>query len=156
MCFTQEPIPKVISSRTLSNYGPDAPFRQRGIIRDWVEDIFIRGGHQNLIEFGTTVELAVKRGEAWVLTLRKVLPGSTKNNWWQEVFDAVVVATGHFSLPYIPDIPGLLEYDDKFPGRIRHSKHYRSKEEFQGKVRLPRSSSPAAPSHFVRNVHSLI
>ncbi|EXJ58259.1 hypothetical protein A1O7_05684 [Cladophialophora yegresii CBS 114405] len=133
MCFTQEPIPEILSERTLAQYGSNAPFRHREVIRDWVEDIFIRGGGLDLVEFHTTVERAEKRGDKWVLTLRKAAPGATKNIWWQEVFDAVVVATGHFSIPYIPAIPGLVEYDEKFPGRIKHSKHFRSVDEFSGK-----------------------
>ncbi|KAK1718097.1 putative dimethylaniline monooxygenase [Colletotrichum acutatum] len=133
MAFTQEPIPQVLSDRTLSQYGPGAPFRHREVIREWIEEIFTRGGHEKLIEFSTTVELAEKRGEEWVLTLRKVVPGKSKDYWWQETFDAVIVASGHFYLPYIPDIPGIVEFDEKFSGRIKHSKHFRDSEEFRGK-----------------------
>jgi cation diffusion facilitator CzcD-associated flavoprotein CzcO len=143
MCYTQEPIPEILSERTLAQYGSNAPFRHREVIRDWVEDIFVRGGGLDLVEFHTTVERAEKRGDKWVLTLRKAAPGATKNIWWQEVFDALVVATGHFSIPYIPAIPGLVEYDERFPGRIKHSKHFRSVDEFAGKVRLPWTFSGA-------------
>lgn len=136
MSFTQEPIPEVLSKRTLEQYGGKAPFRHREVIREWVENIFLDKGHQNLIEFNTTVEHVEKKGEEWVLTLRKILPGSIKNYWWQEVFDALVVASGHYSLPYIPNIPGIVEYEAKFPGRIRHSKHFRSTDDFKGKVRF--------------------
>lgn len=135
MCFTQEPIPEILSERTLAQYGSNAPFRHREVIRAWVEDIFVHGGTDRLIEFNTTVERAEKKGDEWLLTLRKATPGGRKNYWWQEVFDAVVVATGHFSLPYMPEIPGLAEYDERYPGRIKHSKHFRSVHEFEGKVR---------------------
>ena len=135
MCFTKEPIPEILSERTLAQYGSNAPFRHREVIRGWVEDIFVRGGTLELIEFNTTVERAEKKRHEWILTLRKETPGSKKNYWWQEVFDALVVATGHFSLPYVPSIPGLAEYDEKYPGSIKHSKHFRSVDEFRGKVR---------------------
>ncbi|KIW57705.1 hypothetical protein PV05_02267 [Exophiala xenobiotica] len=134
MCFTKEPIPEILSERTLAQYGSNAPFRHREVIRGWVEDIFVRGGTLELIEFNTTVERAEKKGHEWILTLRKETPGSKKNYWWQEVFDALVVATGHFSLPYVPSIPGLAEYDEKYPGSIKHSKHFRSVDEFRGKL----------------------
>ncbi|KAJ0358053.1 hypothetical protein COL154_009504 [Colletotrichum chrysophilum] len=134
MAFTQEPIPKILSERTIAQYGPGAPFRHRELIREWVEAIFTRGGHDKLVEFSTTVELAEKKGDEWVLTLRKVVPGKSKDYWWQETFGAIVVGSGHFYLPYIPDISGLIKYDEKFPGRVKHSKHFRSPEEFRGKV----------------------
>ncbi|OAL40688.1 hypothetical protein AYO20_00424 [Fonsecaea nubica] len=133
MCFTQEPIPEILSERTLVQYGSNAPFRHREVIRGWVEDIFVRGGTHHLIEFNTTVERAQKKGDEWVLTLRSAPPGSKMNYWWQEVFDALVVATGHFSLPYVPDIAGLADYDERYPERIQHSKHFRSVEQFRGK-----------------------
>ena len=134
MCFTQEPIPDIISDRSLAQYGSNSPFRHREVIREWVEQIFVRNDNIGLVEFHTTVESAQKKGDEWVLTLRKEIPGD-KNYWWQEVFDALVVATGHFSLPYVPQIPGLVEFDQRFPGKIRHSKHFRSADEFKGKVR---------------------
>ncbi|EXJ78573.1 hypothetical protein A1O1_08974 [Capronia coronata CBS 617.96] len=154
MSFTQEPIPNIISERALAQYGPNAPFRHREVIREWVEEIFNHAGHQDLVEFNTTVEHAEKRGDEWVLTLRKLIPEKKRNHWWQEVFDAVVVATGHFSLPYVPDIPGLVEYDQRFPGTVRHSKHFRSTNEFKGmKVVLVGGSVSAFDAlHEIRTV----
>lgn len=134
MSFTQEGIPAVLSQQTLERYGPDAPFRHWPIVRQWVEDIFTRGGHDKLVEFNTTVEKVEKHDQKWVLTLRKETPQDTTDEWWAEEFDAVVVASGHYNLPYIPDIPGLSEYEDRYPGSIRHSKHYRSVDEFRNKV----------------------
>ncbi|KAH8881781.1 FAD/NAD(P)-binding domain-containing protein [Thozetella sp. PMI_491] len=133
MAFTQEPIPALVSDRTRSQYGSDAPFRHRELLREWTEDIFTRGAHGSLVEFNTTVELAEKVGDEWVLTLRKVVSGEMRNTWWQETFDAVVVATGHYYLPHIPKIPGLLEYQNKYPERILHTKHYPTAEQFRGK-----------------------
>ncbi|KAF4545482.1 Thiol-specific monooxygenase [Lasiodiplodia theobromae] len=133
MSYTQEPFPNIISEQSLSRFGPDAPFRHRKVIRDWVESLFVQAGHTKLIEFSTTVELAEKRGEEWILTLRKEIPGRDRDIWWQETFDALVVASGHYYVPFIPTIPGLIEYDQRFPGRIHHSKHYRSPELFRDK-----------------------
>lgn len=116
-------------------YGTGAPFRDRETTRGWVEDIFVKNGNDKFLELGTTVERAVKEGDEWVLTLRKEGPG--KDYWWREWFDALVVATGHYNIPWFPDIPGLVEYDERFPGRIMHSKHFRSAHKFKGKVRMP-------------------
>lgn len=134
MAFTQEPIPSVVSEFTKSQYGPKSPFRHREVIRQWVEDIFTRGGHSDLIEFNTTVERAQKHGDEWVLTLRKAVPGQQRNEWWQETFDALIVASGHYHLPWIPDIPGLAAYEARFPERIQHTKHYLTADAYRDKV----------------------
>lgn len=137
MCFTQEPLPEKLSEQTLKLYGPDAPFRHREIIRDWVEGIFRRGGYEKLITFNTTVENIHKRSSSWVLTLRQEVIGGDKDRWWQQEFDAVVVASGHYNIPYIPNIPGLVEYEKRYPGSIMHSKHYRDTDAFREKVCIP-------------------
>lgn len=134
MSYTQEPFPEIVSEQTLERFGPNAPFRSREVIRDWVESLFNKTGHDKLVEFNTTVELAEKRGEEWVLTLRKEIQGKTKDYWWQETFDALVVASGHYYIPFIPRLPGLVEFDERFPGKILHSKHYRNPEDFRNKV----------------------
>ncbi|KIH88119.1 hypothetical protein SPBR_06553 [Sporothrix brasiliensis 5110] len=145
MSFTQEPIPAVVSEHARAQYGAHAPFRHREVIRRWVEGIFAAGDHRPLVSLGTYVERAEKRGAEWVLTLRaetvpsnkrstsKPKPVEAVNTWWHETFDAVVVASGHYSLPYLPPIAGLAEYDEAFPGRIRHSKHFRNADDFAHK-----------------------
>ena len=132
MSYTQEPFSEKLSERTLAEYGSPAPFRHHTLIRDWVEGIFLRGGHDKLLELNTTVERAVKEKDEWVLTLRKEASGN--NYWWRERFDGVVVASGHYNVPWFPDIPGLAEYNECFPGRVLHSKHFRNASGFAGKV----------------------
>lgn len=136
MAFTQEPFPDELSQRTLAEYGAGAPMRHHSVIREWVERIFSRGGLEGLLELNTTVERVEKVGGEWVLTLRKESGG--RNYWWREEFDAVVVSTGHYHVPWFPDIPGLFEYEEKFPGSIVHSKHFRTASQFKDKVRCVR------------------
>ncbi|KAF2095767.1 thiol-specific monooxygenase [Rhizodiscina lignyota] len=131
MSYLNYPFPEDISQDIREKYGPEAPFRDREVIRQWVEDIFVRNGLEELLELNTTVEHAEKKNGEWILTLRKDGPG--KNQWWQESFDALVVASGHYNIPWIPQIPGLLEYDAKFQGRVTHSKHFRDAKKFRGK-----------------------
>jgi trimethylamine monooxygenase len=47
------------------------------------------------------------------------------------IFDYVVVASGHFSTPNVPEWPGF----DKFQGRILHAHDFRDALEFANKVR---------------------
>ncbi|GFP55635.1 thiol-specific monooxygenase [Trichoderma asperellum] len=51
--------------------------------------------------------------------------------WWEETFDAVVLANGHYSVPTIPNVKGLNEYIEKFTGRVVHSKTYRSASSYK-------------------------
>jgi trimethylamine monooxygenase len=51
------------------------------------------------------------------------------NKTSKDIFDYVIVSTGHFSVPFIPEYPGM----KSFPGRIMHSHDFRDAEEFRGK-----------------------
>lgn len=52
-----------------------------------------------------------------------------------QTFDAVVVATGHYHAPYVPDLPGLTNWRNKWPKNVIHSKQYRVPEQFKDKVK---------------------
>ena len=55
-------------------------------------------------------------------------------------FDYVVVSTGHFSVPFIPEYKGM----NSFPGRIMHSHDFRDAEEFRNKNVIVLGSSYSA------------
>ncbi|CEL04983.1 hypothetical protein ASPCAL06105 [Aspergillus calidoustus] len=138
MRFSQEPIPEVRSAASIRLHGPDTPFRHHTVIQKYIESLVTRKGYSRLVEYNTTVENAEKRSEEgankWVLTLRKQTPGLEKDYWWQEAFDAVVVATGHYSVPYIPHIKGLSEFAAAAPGSVIHTKAFRHPEAYRGKT----------------------
>lgn len=48
-------------------------------------------------------------------------------------FDAVVVASGHYSTIYIPDVKNIKKFHEAHPGIITHSKSYRSADSFANK-----------------------
>ena len=90
--------------------------------------------------FHTRVEDAEKSddGSQWNLRTITLLkshgrPRIVERNW---AFDAIVVATGHYSLPRIPDIPGLAEWKAHFSENIIHTKQYRLPEQFTSKTVL--------------------
>ena len=140
MSFSQEAIPAVRSQWSIERHGQDTPFRHHSVIRKYVEDLFTVKGYQSLVQFDTTVERAVKDlNGKWVLTLRRTEigdgdEGGKSDYWWEEGFDAVVVASGHYAVPYIPAIPGLKEFAARYPGSVEHTKHYRGPEKYHGKV----------------------
>ncbi|KAM7193729.1 hypothetical protein V8F33_007663 [Rhypophila sp. PSN 637] len=117
------------SDRTFA-YGPFPPHY---IPRQYIEDYFSHHETDRFLSLNTTVEDVSKippteKGgqQRWKLTLRKYDPLQHIDLWWEESFDAVIIATGHYSVPCIPSVKGLEEYIQKYPGRVIHSKPYRS------------------------------
>lgn len=138
MSFSQEAIPTVRSQWSIERHGEDTPFRHHTVIRKFIEDLFHRKGYQDLVQYNTTVERAIKDpiSQKWVLTLRRTEEGNGAKSdyWWSEEFDAVVVASGHYAVPWIPAIPGLKEFAERYPGSVLHTKQYRGPEKYSGKV----------------------
>ncbi|KAF9892972.1 hypothetical protein FE257_000564 [Aspergillus nanangensis] len=144
MEYSQEPIPAIRSATSTALHGPDTPFRHHPVIRQYVEDLLTRHGYQDLVEYNTTVERAVKDAHEgkWVLTLRRA--GDTHDYWWTETFDALVVASGHYAVPYVPAIPGLREFQRRYPGSVEHTKQYRGPEKYRGKKVITVGASVSA------------
>lgn len=140
MSFTgggAEDIPAERSEWSVSRHGADTPFRHWGVLRRYVEGLWARDGYAGLVSFNTAVERAVKVGGEWEVTLRREGEDG-KDEWWVEKFDAVVVASGHFNVPWIPAIEGLEEFESSRPGSVLHSKMFRGRDGFRGKVSGPK------------------
>ncbi|EHY55306.1 monooxygenase [Exophiala dermatitidis] len=90
---------------------------------------------RHLIRFHTAVRdvkqfIDSKTGqERWALQAEDLQTKQTIS----EEYDAVVVANGHYTVPYVPDIKGVAEWNATYPGHIIHSKAYRKPEDFTGK-----------------------
>lgn len=81
------------------------------------------------IKFRTQVLKVEPRDEsAWSLKYTNLESGSIA----EQEYDAVVVASGHFSVPFIPSINGLEDWYREHPGSISHSKYYRLPDTFAG------------------------
>ena len=141
MSYSQEPIPTIRSQWSIDRHGPETPFRHHSVIREYVEKLITEKGHHGLVQYNTTVERAVKEHDTqkWILTIRRreLNAGNPSDYWWIEEFDAVVVASGHYAVPYIPAISGLDEFSSLYPGSVEHTKHYRGPEKYRGKVQIP-------------------
>ncbi|KAG6907920.1 hypothetical protein DXG01_006850 [Tephrocybe rancida] len=97
------------------------------------------------VSYNTRVELVEKRyneyGEeaGWTLTLKQVIATgkeSSKAIWSREDFDAVVVASGRYNAPNIPNIAGLAAWAERFPGQLTHSRQYRRPQTYANKTVL--------------------
>lgn len=105
-------------------YGPFVP---HWIPKQYIENYFSWHRLDKLLHTRTTVEevLAIASNR-WKLTLRKYDAPRQVDEWWEEEFDAVVIANGHYAVPFVPAVPGLDDWLARFPGRVHHSKTYRS------------------------------
>jgi cation diffusion facilitator CzcD-associated flavoprotein CzcO len=75
------------------------------------------------------VDVRPDKLQSWVLEYQDL----TSDDRHTEPFDAVIVATGHFSMPYVPRIDGLEEWNRMYPDSISHSKYYRAPDSVGGK-----------------------
>ncbi|OAG12346.1 FAD/NAD(P)-binding domain-containing protein [Paraphaeosphaeria sporulosa] len=132
MSFSQEPIPTERSQLSISRHGKETPFRHHSIVRNYIAGLVDRNGYENLVSYNTAVELAEKDGKEWRLVLRRE-SSSQEDEWWEERFDAVIVASGHYNVPYIPKIKGLADLEKARPGSVKHSKMFRGRDAYRGK-----------------------
>ncbi|KAK5058596.1 hypothetical protein LTR84_010859 [Exophiala bonariae] len=120
----------------------DAPFADSDPLfpgHEAVLDYLIRYAEEvrHLIRFNTKVDRVDLRVEDW--------EGRTKDLWTvsstdlmtgvktSKTYDAIVVANGHYTVPYVPAIPGLDKLNIRHPGVVLHSKAYRRPEDFTDK-----------------------
>jgi cation diffusion facilitator CzcD-associated flavoprotein CzcO len=95
-------------------------------LEDYAEEV------KNTVQFETQVvdvQLKDPSSSTWVVTTKNLRTSVAQ----ADVYDAVVVASGHFTVPYLPDIPGIQKWDKSYPGAILHSKLYDSPEVFRNK-----------------------
>lgn len=95
---------------------------------------------QETIVFRTRVESVLKGpdDDQWQVKTSKLVASSpsytlSKESW---SFDSIVVASGRYGPPRVPDIPGLPIWKHRFPGRVTHSKQYRSPTPYRGRTVL--------------------
>lgn len=131
MSFSHTPFPSVNSANSTKYLGHSNPTRPFRVVAKYLDDIF--RDYLHLASFRTTVVKVEKRSEKWNLILRQsghLENGEPKDYWWEEQFDAVIVASGHYSVPFVPDIAGLKDAVGKYPKHFEHSKEFRNPDTY--------------------------
>ncbi|KAH3672177.1 hypothetical protein WICMUC_004406 [Wickerhamomyces mucosus] len=101
-------------------------------VRDYIRRYFARHSKDH-IELNTSVEEVYKdysfSDSKFVLTLRKNTNDRDTNGgyidtWYKKEFDALLIATGHYNVPFIPEVDGLDKVFAKYPSKLIHSKYF--------------------------------
>lgn len=126
-------IPKFLMAFSDKPFPDDAPlFPKHEMVLKYLEEYAEEVRH--LIRFQTQV-LDVRlqdypgAPDQWAVTsvdLRTLTPTTS-------VYDAVIAANGHYTIPHVPDIKGVGVWNKAYPGSIIHSKTYRKPEAFMNK-----------------------
>lgn len=117
----------------------------RSAVRDYIDRYISRNKDKENVKLvlGTTVEDLEKvapRADSdlpylFKLTLRRRLQDGT-DEWFQNTFDAVIVTVGHYHIPFIPEVPGLKEFQEERPHAIQHAKFFRNAVPYTNKTVL--------------------
>ena len=115
---------------------PIPSFPPREVLYDYILGRAKKANIKKYIQFSTTVTEAKFNGNQFeVSVLNKKENTITSDN-----YDYLIVASGHFSVPYIPEYQGM----KSFPGRILHGHDFRDAEEFRNKDVVVLGSSYSA------------
>jgi len=104
-------------------------FPKHAEVQEYIEDYSQDVRH--LIQFETQViDLQHNTSGSWTLKTQPITRSTNNPEPETHHFDAIVLANGHFNIPYIPQVPGISAWSAAHPGTITHSKFYRLPEKF--------------------------
>lgn len=122
------------------HFGKAIPsFPPREVLFDYLKGRWALEDIQKYIKFNTVVRGVVynKATDDFTVSVKDLQKDLVKEG---ERFDYVVVSSGHYSVPHVPDFAGI----DRFPGRVMHAHDFRDANEFAGKRILLIGSSYSA------------
>ncbi|KAF3479519.1 thiol-specific monooxygenase [Arthroderma uncinatum] len=65
----------------------------------------------------------------WTVTRKDLVSGELQT----DVYDAVVIANGHYNVPHVPSVPGMTAWKKAYPQGILHSKQYLNSAPYKNK-----------------------
>ncbi|KAF7157595.1 hypothetical protein CNMCM5623_001969 [Aspergillus felis] len=131
-------VPTPLMRTKLNAWPSGTPdFVSHFVMKEYIQDTSKEAGVDGITIYGARVKKLRKQDDRWEVTWSTLREedGSevVQEEEHNEMFDAVVVASGHYHAPRIPDIPGLPELKALWPSRIVHSKGYRRPDGFENK-----------------------
>ena len=102
-----------------------ASYPPREVLLDYIIGRAKKSAVRDRIRFNTVVKSCVFKDGKFTVGVKNLI----KDAEYEEEYDYVVVANGHFSTPNSPQFPGF----DTFKGRLLHAHDFREASEFKGK-----------------------
>ena len=106
---------------------PIASYPPRAVLFDYIEGRVKKAGVRDMIRFSTVVRSVTFDDSTKLFSV--TVKDHVNDRLYTETFDNVVVASGHFSTPNVPEFPGF----DSFKGRVLHAHDFRDAAEFNDK-----------------------
>lgn len=106
-------------------------------IERYVQMLARNHGVETVTQYSTRVDEIKKSADRETWNVRTVAlekrQGAAQlvEKYWE--FDFIVIASGHYNLPRVPNTAGLKEWKASFKDRVIHSKQYRKADKFRGK-----------------------
>ena len=117
---------------------PIASYPPREVLWDYIQGRVKKAGLKEQVRFNSAVKFVEFDDETQQFTVH--VSDHDQDEVYTEQFDYVVMASGHFSTPNVPEFEGF----DKFNGRILHAHDFRDAVEFKDKTVLIVGSSYSA------------
>ncbi|KAL4769359.1 major facilitator superfamily domain-containing protein [Aspergillus nidulans var. acristatus] len=110
-------------------------FVGHSVMKEYIQDTSRKTGVDDITIYGARVKNLSKQGDSWQVTWSRLeqQDDKLKEQEHKTTFDAVIIASGHYHTPRIPETPGLAEAKARWPDRIYHSKRYRKPEGYEKK-----------------------
>ncbi|KAL2020839.1 hypothetical protein VTK56DRAFT_7932 [Thermocarpiscus australiensis] len=112
------------------------PMVSHEILEQYIQTLARNHGVDAVTLYHTRVDEARKTrdGTKWEIrsvTLEKDGESGARLTEKMSHFDLLVVASGHYNMPRVPDIEGLSDWKAAYPSRVTHSKQYRNPKKFK-------------------------
>ena len=110
------------------HFGKAIPsYPPRAVLWDYIKGRVEKAKVRKWVRFSTPVRMV--EWDAKKKKFNVTVHDRVKDRMYTEQFDNVVVASGHFSTPQVPEFPGI----KTFGGRVMHAHDFRDALEFKGK-----------------------
>ncbi len=100
-----------------------ASYPPRAVLFDYIQGRVEKAGVRDMIRFSTAVRHVAEHNGKFHVSVHDL----ENDRPYGEEFDHVIVCSGHFSTPNVPQFDGF----DSFPGRILHAHDFRDAVEFK-------------------------